>query len=170
MRRALAIFSGLTFFLPALALSSDFSYYAQAVQGHVKILLARQSIDQLLAESTTPSVLKERLRLVQDIRDFASQELHLPDNASYRSYADIKRADVVTNVVAAPEFSLQPVTWCFPFAGCVSYRGYYDPLDAEKFAAPLRQQGYDVDLYGVSAYSTLEIGRASCRERVSKDL
>lgn len=146
---------GLTVFIPALALCSDLGYYAQAVQGHVKILWARRSIDHLLAEASTPSALKERLRLVQDIRDFASRELHLPDNDSYRSYADIKRVDVVTNVVAAPEFSLQPVTWCFPFAGCVSYRGYYDPLDAEIFAASLRQQGYDVDLYGVSAYSTL---------------
>jgi predicted aminopeptidase len=92
---------------------------------------------------------------VLEIRDFASLELHLPENDSYRSYADIKRAAVVTTVIAAPEFSLQPLTWCFPIAGCVSYRGFYDPQAAENFAATLRQQGYETDLYGVSAYSTL---------------
>ena len=158
MRRALLLFTGLcglTLFAPALALCSDLGYYAQAVQGHIKILLARRSIDSLLAEPTTPPSLKERLRLVQEIRDFASRELHLPENGSYRSYADIKRTAVVYNVIAAPEFSLQPLTWCFPFAGCVSYRGYYDPQAAESFAATLRQQGYETDLYGVSAYSTL---------------
>jgi predicted aminopeptidase len=158
MRRILVLFSGLcglTLFLPALALCSDLGYYAQAIQGHVKILLARRPIEQLLAESTTPPALKERLRLVQEIRDFASRELRLPENGSYRSYADIKRANVVYNVIAAPEFSLQPLTWCFPIAGCVSYRGYYDPQAAESFAAGLRQSGYDTDLYGVSAYSTL---------------
>jgi predicted aminopeptidase len=158
MKRALLLFSGLcsmTLFVPALALCSDLGYYAQAVNGHVKILLARRSIDSLLTEPTTPPALKERLRLVLEIRDFASRELHLPENGSYRSYADIKRAAVVTNVIAAPEFSLQPLTWCFPFAGCVSYRGYYDPQAAESFAATLREQGYETDLYGVSAYSTL---------------
>lgn len=146
---------GLTLFVPAQVLCSDLGYYAQAVQGHVKILLARRPIDQLLAESTTPAALKERLRLVLEIRDFASRELRLPENGSYRSYADIKRAAVVTNVIATPEFSLQPLTWCFPVAGCVNYRGYYDPQAAENFAATLRQQGYETDLYGVSAYSTL---------------
>ena len=152
------LFSGLwslTLFAPALALSSDLGYYAQAVQGHVKILLARRSIDRLLAEPTTPPALKERLRLVLEIRDFASSELHLPENSSYRTYADIKRAAVVSNVIAAPEFSLQPLTWCFPVAGCVNYRGFYDPQAAENFAASLRRQGYETDLYGVSAYSTL---------------
>lgn len=146
---------GLTLFLPALSLCSDLGYYAQAVQGHVKILLARRSIDSLLADPSTPPVLQERLRFVREIRDFASRELHLPENGSYRSYADIKRDAVVYNVIAAPEFSLQPLTWCFPVAGCVSYRGYYDPQAAENFAASLRGQGYETDLYGVSAYSTL---------------
>ena len=158
MRRVLVLFSGLcslTLFVPALALCSDLGYYAQAVQGHVKILLARRPIDQLLTEPTTPPALKERLRLVLEIRDFASRELHLPENGSYRSYADIKRTAVVTNVIASPEFSLQPLTWCFPVAGCVSYRGYYDPQAAENFAVSLRLQGYETDLYGVSAYSTL---------------
>lgn len=154
MRRVLFLFF-LTLLVPALALCSDLGYYAQAIQGHVKILLARRSIDRLLVAPTTPPALKERLRLVLEIRDFASRELRLPENNSYRSYADIKRAAVVSNVIAAPEFSLQPLTWCFPFAGCVSYRGYYDPQAAENFAATLRQQGYETDLYGVSAYSTL---------------
>ena len=158
MRRALLLFSGLcglTLFAPVLSLGSDLGYYAQAVQGHVKILLARRSIDRLLAEPTTPPALKERLKLVLEIRDFASRELHLPENSSYRSYVDIGRPNVVYNVIAAPEFSLKPLSWCFPVAGCVSYRGYYDRQAAENFAASLQRQGYETDLYGVSAYSTL---------------
>lgn len=158
MRRALfllSLFVGLALLIPALAICTDVGYYAQAVQGHIKILLARRSIDQLLADPTTPPALKERLKLVQEIRDFASGELLLPDNGSYRSYVDIKRTYVVYNVVAAPEFSLKPLTWCFPFAGCVNYRGYYNPRSAERFAATLQKQGYEIDRYGVSAYSTL---------------
>ncbi|MDZ4184517.1 MAG: aminopeptidase [Desulfuromonadales bacterium] len=145
----------LSLVVPTLALCSDLGYYTQAIRGHVKILLARQPIEQLLADRNTPASLQQRLRLVLEIRDFASRELLLPENGSYRSYADIQRVAVVTNVVAAPEFSLQPLTWCFPFAGCVSYRGYYDPQAAGRFAARLQEQGYETDVYGVSAYSTL---------------
>jgi len=148
-------FCGLIFCAPGLALCRDLGYYAQAIQGHIKILLARQPIDKLLADPNTPTSLQQRLQLVLEIRDFASRELLLPENGSYRFYADIQRSDVVTNVIATPEFSLQPLTWCFPVAGCVSYRGYYDPQAAERFAGNLREQGYETDLYGVSAYSTL---------------
>lgn len=149
----IVIVLGVIFFV--LVACTNAGYYAQAAQGHAQILLARKPIDQLLEKETTPPILKERLRLVLEIREFASRELLLPDNGSYRSYADINRPDVLFNVVAAPEFSLQPVTWCFPFAGCVNYRGYYNSQAAEQFAATLRQQGIETDQYGVSAYSTL---------------
>ncbi|MFG5407834.1 aminopeptidase [Piscinibacter sakaiensis] len=89
------------------------------------------------------------------MRDFASAELRLPDNASYRRYAELGRASVVWNVVAAPELGLQLQTWCYPVVGCVGYRGYYAQADAEQAAAPLRAQGLEVQVYGVPAYSTL---------------
>ena len=116
---------------------------------------AAQPIDQVLAEPATPEPLRERLRLASRIRVFASTELHLPDNASYHRYADLKRRAVVWNVVAAPEDSLQLKTWCFPVVGCVGYRGYFSETDAQALAAELRQQGLEVSVYGVPAYSTL---------------
>ena len=82
--------------------------------------------------------------LAREIRDYAVKELKLPDNASYRSYADIGRPYAVWNVVAAPEFSLEPLQSCFPVAGCVSYRGFFAQEDAERYAAGLRAQGNDV--------------------------
>ncbi len=59
------------------------------------------------------------------------------------------------NVFATPELSLQPVTHCFPIAGCVAYRGYYQQGAARGAAALMRQDGLDVYLGGVEAYSTL---------------
>ena len=69
------------------------------------------------------------------IRQFASRELALPDNGSFRSYADLGRPYVLWNVFATPEFSLEPVTSCFPIAGCVSYRGYFGEADAQAAGA-----------------------------------
>lgn len=140
-----------------LSLSScaDIGYYARATQGHFDILRARQPIPSLLCSDDTSPELRKSLQRVMDIRDFASRELKLPDNGSYRCYSDIKRPHVVWNVVATPEFALKPMTWCFPVAGCVSYRGFYSREEASAFADNLRGKGYDVYLYGVSAYSTL---------------
>jgi predicted aminopeptidase len=61
----------------------------------------------------------------------------------------------VWNVVAAPALSVEPMTWCFPIAGCVSYRGYFSRSRAERFAEKLRGRGLDVAVEGVAAYSTL---------------
>jgi predicted aminopeptidase len=82
-------------------------------------------------------------------------ELKLPDNPSYRRYADLRRNAAVWNVVAAPELSLTLKTWCFPVTGCVGYRGYFDEAAAKAQAAELAAQGLEVSVYPVPAYSTL---------------
>jgi len=141
--------------LLALCGCETMSYYLQAAGGHLSLLSRAQKVDVLLADKATPQPLRERLELARALRDFASRELKLPDNGSYRSYADIDRPYAVWNVVAAPEFDLQAVQSCFPVAGCVGYRGFFERAEAERYAAGLRAGGYDVLVYGVPAYSTL---------------
>jgi predicted aminopeptidase len=137
----------------ALVLSG--CYYYQAVRGQLDVMSKREPIDELVATEETPETLADRLELVLEARQFAVDELHLPDNESYRSYADLDRDYVVWNVFAAPEFSLEPRTWCFPIAGCVAYRGYFSEEAAERKAAKLSDDGFDVVVSGVPAYSTL---------------
>ena len=130
-------------------------YYLQAAKGQWELTRKREPIDEVLARDDTPPELAARLRLVQDARQFAIDELALPDNDTYRTYADLEREYVLWSVYAAPEFSLTPRTWCFPVAGCVSYRGYFSKAAAEREAARLDADGYDVAVGGVAAYSTL---------------
>ena len=144
-----------TLLLITLALSQSACYYVQAARGQYDVLSRSEPIDELLAAGDTPGELARRLELVQAARQFAVDELLLPDNDSYRGYADLERDYVVWNVFAAPEFSLEPKTWCFPVAGCVAYRGYFDEGDARRRAGRLRDQGFDVAVAGVPAYSTL---------------
>jgi predicted aminopeptidase len=134
---------------------STLSYYAQAVQGHVSLMQAARPIDDWLRDDATGAPLRDRLLHAREIRRFASAELALPDNDSYKSYADIGRAAVVWNVFATPELSLQLKTWCYPVVGCASYRGYYERARAEAVASELRADGYDVGVTPVPAYSTL---------------
>jgi predicted aminopeptidase len=130
-------------------------YYWQSVRGHMALMYAARPIDSWLADPTTPQALKDRLALAQRMRRFAVDELAEPDNASYTRYADLKRRAAVWNVVAASEFSLTLQTWCYPVLGCVGYRGYFDPAQAEAFATGLRAQGLEAAVYPVPAYSTL---------------
>lgn len=139
----------------AILLTLPGCYLMQATTGQLAVMRARTPIDQVIARPSTSDALKEQLVRARRIRDFASTELGLPDNDSYRSYADIGRPYVVWNVVAAPEFSVAPLQWCFPVVGCVAYRGYFKEAAARKFAARLKEQGNDVLVGGVPAYSTL---------------
>ena len=130
-------------------------YLAQAAAGQWHVLRERRPIDAVVLDKRTPDSVRKTLFGVREAREFASRELRLPDNSSYRTYADIGRPYVVWNVVATPEFSVDPKRWCFPIAGCVAYRGYFSEKKAHAFAADLERQGFDVTVGGVPAYSTL---------------
>ncbi len=160
--RRLLLAAALLLGLLLLANCSSFGYVGQAAWGQGRILLKRQPIARLLTRPGTPRDLKEKLRLVESIREFATSELALPAGDGYRSYVELRqaadggrRSAVVWNVVAAPELSTAPVTWCFPVAGCVSYRGYFSEARARRFGDRLRRRGFDVSVGGVAAYSTL---------------
>lgn len=131
------------------------NYYSQAIHGHMDVMHRAQPIEQVLADPDTDDTLKAKLGEVTRIRAFASQELGLPDNDSYRRYADLQRPYEVWNVFAAPELSVLPKEWCYPLLGCASYRGYFSQAMAEAAALDLRQEGYDTYVGGVPAYSTL---------------
>lgn len=132
-------------------------YYYQSIGGHLGVMAQAQSIDDAIAaaHASNDARLAQRLALARRIRDYASHELKLPDNGSYRRYANLHRPYVVWSVFATPELSMALHQWCFPIVGCISYRGYYAQGDAEHYAAGLRHEGLETYVAGVPAYSTL---------------
>jgi predicted aminopeptidase len=138
-----------------IAAGSGGCYLLQSAQGHLALMSKREPIEQVIDKASTPAALRAQLQEVTAIRDFATQRLGLPDNGSYRSYADLGRPYVVWNVVAAPEFSVDAKEWCYPIVGCVAYRGYFSEQRARRFAAGWRAKGLDVTVGGAAAYSTL---------------
>ncbi len=134
---------------------AQIEYYVQAAKGQIALLSDARPIDDWLADPDVGDKLKMSLAKVREIRRYAARELGLPDNDSYKNYADLKRPYVLWNIVATPELSMKPEHWCFPIAGCVNYRGYYNKQEAMDYAAGLRRDGFDVQVAGVAAYSTL---------------
>ena len=170
--------------LPAVIASSaaallggcSLPYYWQAVAGQLSLMSKQVPIETVIEDPRTSEQTREALRTVQEIRRFAEHELGLPANDSYATYVDLASSDsandpdadepdrsngrrerdaAVWTVVAAEEFSIDPRTWCYPFAGCVSYRGYFNEAAASRYAARLQAEGMDVLVGGAAAYSTL---------------
>src|SRR6267142_5919651 len=141
--------------LPALTGCQTVGYYAQAISGQCQVWNRARSIEALLEDPVVTEPLKQRLRLVLEVRAFAEKELHLPANGHYLRYADRGRRFAVWNVHAAPEFSLTPKSWWYPVVGRLNYRGYFSEDRARRYAARLAKQGFDVYIGEVAAYSTL---------------
>ncbi len=133
---------------------SSAEYYWQGISGQIDLLRRAEPIPEVL-DATQDTTVKYKLERVLAIRDYASRELGLPDNDSYRRYSDLGRRYVLWNVFATPALSLTPRQWCFPVAGCVNYRGYFSEADAHAEADRLAAAGDDVHVGGVPAYSTL---------------
>ena len=145
----------LMFVVAAVSGCHTLSYYGQALKGQYQIVANQKAIEQLEADPKTPEVLRQRFRLLHELRTFAHNSLKLPLDGHYRKYVDVHRPYVVWNVEAAPEFSMQPKTWWYPLVGSLEYRGYFSKNGATNYAAYLRSKGYDVTVGGVEAYSTL---------------
>lgn len=134
---------------------STVGYYTQIVSGHMRIVMGKKPVEAVVKDDETDKQTRRRLQVALDARKFGVERLSLPDNKSYTSFYDTRRNYVTWNVVAADEFSFTPQRWCFPVAGCVSYRGYYKEADAQKYADKLAEDGFDIAVNGATAYSTL---------------
>ena len=150
-RAALAVVAGLVL----AVLVTPGCYLVHVSAGQLALNAAREPIGEVVARPGTPQSLRERLDYVSRARRFASAALALPDNGSFTGYVELDRPYVAWNVFAAPEFGTEPRTWCFPIAGCVSYRRYFDEGKARDYAQGLRRDGFDVYVAPVAAYSTL---------------
>lgn len=148
----LLVFIASTLFLSAC---SQFSYYAQSINGQWEVNRLREPISDVLAKEKTPEWLRKRLTLVKQARHFASETLLLPENKSYTEYVDLNRDYIVWNIIHTKPLSIDAETSCFLVVGCLSYRGYFEKDTAIKKAKALKSEGYDVYLGGVAAYSTL---------------
>ena len=134
---------------------STIGYYSQAVSGHLSLMMAGEPVEKVFSDNTTPVALREKLATAQQARQFAAQQLALPVGDAFSDYVHLDRPWVVVNLVAVPEFSLEPHRWCYPVLGCQAYRGYYSLADARAEETQFRNKGFDTFIGGVTAYSTL---------------
>ncbi len=138
-----------------LAGCETLSYYQQGLGGQMALWKARQPIARALENPQLSLTQKDKLQDVQRIRAFADTELAMHAQHQYDTYADVGRRYVAWAVMAAPLYSLQPKQWCYPLVGCLDYHGFFAETKAHRYAQALAQQGMDIYVAPVQAYSTL---------------
>ncbi len=140
--------------LPALTGCTTASYLVQAGFGQLDLLEARRDIDEVVRDRRTSPRLRALLGRVEEIKRFGEKQ-GLTPTSNYSTYADLDRPVAVWVVTAAEPSRFRNRTWSFPIVGSVPYLGFFDRDDARGLARDLRAAGWDVDLRGASAYSTL---------------
>src|SRR5690349_5206879 len=110
----------------AYVASPEVRYLHRAGVEESRILAARRPIADLVADTTLPADTRGRLKLVLAARDFAAT-IGLQAKSTYTQYADVGRDTLLLVVTASGADCICPVTWRYPIAGRVPYKGFFDP-------------------------------------------
>ena len=129
-------------------------YLLQAAEGQLDLACRARSIEASVKDSELDPRTRTLLADIPAIKAFARQKGLVP-TSSYERFVALDRPSVVWVVTAAPRLSLEPKRWWFPIAGTVPYLGWFDKALARWSARLLAEEGWDVDVRGASAYSTL---------------
>ena len=130
-------------------------YISRAAYEEAKILARRQPIPRLVARESTDPVLRAKLSLVLEARQFAVDSLALKAEESFTTFSQLDRDTLVLVVSAAYRDRLERKTWWFPVVGRFPYKGFFDFTEARRTAEALRNDGFDVTVGPSSAFSTL---------------
>jgi predicted aminopeptidase len=143
--------------LPAVLAGCGFPaipYLFTSGVGELNILTGSIPMEQALNDPALSSETHEKLLWVQQVRDFARNNLGLNAGSSYLKYYDTAGGPAVYNLSASRKDVLEPYSWCFPVVGRIDYLGYFDKGLAVSYADQLKSEGYDTVIYGAIAYST----------------
>lgn len=129
-------------------------YYLQAASGQLAILNRARPIREVLASHTTPPRVKKFLEEIPRIKKFAENYAIKP-TSNYESYVKWDHPSVTYVVTAIKPLKFEAKKWSFPIAGSFEYLGWFDPESAKKFAEELDTEGWDTEVRGAQAYSTV---------------
>lgn len=154
IKRILLLFLLLLLFLCIWQFES-ISYGLMQAKGQFTILLKARPIREVLEDKSFPDSLKNKLHLIQEIKQFAIDSLGLSPSGSYEKFYDQQGKPILWTITACEPYSLTAKEWFFPFVGTFSYKGFFDRDKLKKEEERLRKQGWDTEIDEVSAWSTL---------------
>lgn len=130
-------------------------YGLQQARGQAVVLWKAKKINDLLESPSFPDSTKAKFRFIQEVKEFAQEEIGLAESKNYTTFYDQKGKPILWVVTASPEFKIKAYEWNFPIAGSFSYKGFFDLSKAKNEAKKLKEMGYDTEIDEVNAWSTL---------------
>lgn len=131
------------------------SYGISQAKGQLNIVWNARPVEEFLADPLFPDSLKQKLRLIAEVRTFAIDSLGLKDTKNYKTLYDQQGKEVMWVVTASEPFRLVPYTWTFPILGSVPYKGFFNEQSAVALADALASEGWDVNVRNPGGWSTL---------------
>jgi predicted aminopeptidase len=120
-----------------------------------QLLNRSRPVHEVLADPAVPLQVKEKIRLVQSVRERGERELGLHPTDAYSSYVDLQGRPLAYLVSAARKDKLEPYLWRFPIVGAFPYKGFFKKEEAEAFIRRLQEKGFDTYLSIAAAFSAL---------------
>ncbi|MEO9870427.1 aminopeptidase [Ekhidna sp.] len=131
------------------------AYGYQQASGQLKIIWNARDIQNVLAESSTPDSIKQKIKIIQEAKAFAHENLALAKTKNYTTYYDQNGQVALWNLSASEKFALEPKSWSFPLLGSFPYKGFFNLEEGKKEMARLREEGYEARIRPVGGWSTL---------------
>lgn len=128
-------------------------FLTQAAAGQWKLGRNAVPIEELESDPETPEQTRQRLQQLARVRAYGERH-GLLMHENYRSYVDLGRPYVVWFVNASHPMAFLPLTFGFPIVGSFPGLSWFDESRAVEFKEWLETYGWDVNVRGVTAFST----------------
>jgi predicted aminopeptidase len=93
--------------------------------GQLKIVWKSEPLVNYLNNADYPDSLKFKIRLIDEIKQFAIDSLGIYPSKNYTKMYDQKGSPGMYVVTACEPFALEPYQWSFPIVGEFSYKGFF---------------------------------------------
>lgn len=131
-------------------------YYGMVqARGQLSIIWNAQPLNSFLEDDNYPDSLKSKIRFIQEVKEFAFDELGINYTDNYSSMFDQQGKPLMWVVTACEPYELVPKTWSFPIIGSFPYKGFFDPEMAKREMLMAENEGYDVGVRNPGGWSTL---------------
>ncbi len=130
-------------------------YGFRQAKGQLNVISNTIPVERVLSDPAFPDSLKQKIRTIQEIKKFAVDSLGLKPVGSYESYFDQKGKPILWVLTACPPYELKAYSWYFPILGTFQYKGFFDKELVVIEEKLLKEDGLEVRLQEVSAWSTL---------------
>lgn len=124
-------------------------------KGQLNILRNVREITDVLQDPACPDSVKQKILLIQEIKNFGVDSLGLTPSDNYTTFYDQKGRKLMWLLTASEPYKVEAVTWKFPVIGEFPYKGFFDSTRAYSERAVLSGKGYDTHMGEAAAWSML---------------